>query len=71
MRNIIIYTNTLTLEQITDMMTSISNSLYHLSKNTTDIQNKDTIKKLYHAAVELDHHVSYAILSINRRNRGV
>jgi len=58
------YTNTLTLQQITDMMMSISNSLYQISKNTTNIQHKDMVKKLYHAAVELDHHIGYAILAI-------
>lgn len=60
------YTNTLTLQQITDMMMSISNSLYQISKNTTNIRHKDMVKKLYHAAVELDHHIGYTILAINK-----
>jgi hypothetical protein len=58
------YTNTLTLQQITDMMTSISNSLYQISKNTTNIRHKDMVKRLYYDAVELDHHIGYTILAI-------
>lgn len=64
------YTNTLTLQQISDMMMSISNSLYQTSKNIDNIRHKDMVKKLYHAAVELDHHLNYTILAINSKSKG-
>jgi len=60
------YNNTLNLQEITDMMTSISNSLYQISKNTSNIRHKDMVKKLYHAAVELDHLIGYTILATTR-----
>lgn len=58
------YNNQLTLEQINQLMTSISNSLYQISKNTTDIRHKDMVKKLYHTAIELDTYISHLILAI-------
>lgn len=60
------YNNTLNLQEITDMMTSISNSLYQISKNTPNIRHKDMIDKLYHAALELDHYIGYTILATTR-----
>ena len=64
------YTNKLTLEQITDMMMSITNSLYQISKNTSNKEHKDMVKKLYDSACKLDHHICYAHLIIKPPTQG-
>ena len=65
------YTNTLTLAQISDMMMSISNSLYQMSKNIPNLEHAEMVQRLYRDAVIFDNRISTVILTVKPTNQEV
>ena len=61
------YVNNLTFEQIHDMLTSISNSLYQLRQKHKYCRTEEDIEAAYKSSIRLDDYISGCILRHDKR----
>jgi hypothetical protein len=60
------YVNNLTPTEISDMLMSISNSLYREYKTHQNCPHVEEILSAYKMSIDLDRHISYYILRHNK-----